>query len=113
MNIKTLTTYNVYNYGASLQAYALQEYLIQKGCNVEIINYQPQYLTRKYNYKWVNPESKMSKFFISRMMYRILKFLQRQTTLKRKRQFDIFTQKELKETPIKYLSYYELKKIHL
>ncbi len=110
MNIKTLTTYNVYNYGASLQAYALQEYLIQKGCNVEIINYQPQYLTRKYNYKWVNPESKMSKFFISRMMYRILKFLQRQTTLKRKRQFDIFTQKELKETPIKYLSYYELKK---
>ena len=29
MTIKTLTCHNVYNYGASLQAFALQEYLMQ------------------------------------------------------------------------------------
>lgn len=28
MKILTLTTYNVYNYGAALQAYALQTYLM-------------------------------------------------------------------------------------
>ena len=90
MKIKTLTTYDVYNFGASLQAYALQTYLSNLGNEVEIINYQPDYLTRKYNYKWVNPESSMSKFLVTRIIYRILKFLQRQTTLKRKRKFDIF-----------------------
>ena len=52
MKINTLTTYDVYNYGASLQAYALQQYLTNLGHEVEIINYQPDYLTRKYNYKW-------------------------------------------------------------
>ena len=66
MNIKTLTTYDVYNYGASLQAYALQTHLTQLGHVVEIINYQPEYLTRKYNYHWVNPESKMSRNALTR-----------------------------------------------
>ena len=43
MIIKTLTTYKVYNYGASLQAYALMRYLQNKGHNVEIIDYRPNY----------------------------------------------------------------------
>lgn len=108
MKIKTLTTYDVYNFGASLQAYALQTYLSNLGNEVEIINYQPDYLTRKYDYKWVNPESSMSKFLVTRIIYRILKFLQRQTTLKRKRKFDIFNHQVLKETSHKYLTYKEL-----
>lgn len=108
MLIKTLTTYDVYNYGASLQAYALQRYLIEKGHSVEIINYQPEYLTRKYNYKWVNPESKMSKYAITRFIYRIAKFIQRQTTLGRKRQFDRFNHEVLIETKNKYTTYKEL-----
>lgn len=110
MKIKTLTTYNVYNYGASLQAYALQQYLINQGHDVEIINYQPEYLRRKYDYRWVNPESKMSKYALTRFIYRIMKFLQRQTTLKRKAAFDNFTNKMLRQTKIKYLDYSELKK---
>lgn len=109
MKIKTLTTYNVYNYGASLQAYALMKYLQNKGHEVEIINYQPEYLRRKYDYKWVNPESKMSKYLLTRFAYRIMKFLQRQTTLKRKKAFDNFTNNLLIQTNIKYLSYHELK----
>ena len=105
MKINTLTTYNVYNYGASLQAYALQKYLTNLGHEVEIINYQPEYLTRKYNYKWVNPESKLSKFVVTRIVYRIMKYLQRQTTLGRKRMFDTFNHQVLKETSTKYTSY--------
>lgn len=105
MKINTLTTYDVYNYGASLQAYALQQYLMSLGHEVEIINYQPDYLTRKYNYKWVNPESKLSKYVISRAAYRVMKYLQRQTTLGRKRKFDIFNHQALRETPTKYTSY--------
>ena len=74
MKINTLTTYDVYNYGASLQAYALQQYLINLGHQVEIINYQPDYLTRKYDYKWVNPESKLSRYALTRFVYRIMKY---------------------------------------
>lgn len=108
MRIKTLTTYNVYNYGASLQAYALMTYLSRQGHDVEIINYQPEYLTRKYNYKWVNPESKMSRYALTRVVYRILKFLQRQTTLANKRLFDDFTHRMLHETKQVYCTFEEL-----
>lgn len=40
MDIKTVTCHHVYNYGATLQAYALQEYLESLGHNVEIIDYR-------------------------------------------------------------------------
>ena len=46
MNIKTITCHNVYNYGASLQAYALMKYLQNLGHNVEIIDYMPKYITK-------------------------------------------------------------------
>lgn len=88
--VLTLTTYDVYNYGASLQAYALQQYIKKRGCESELINYQPDYLTRKYDYTWVNPESKMSRYAVTRIVYRCLKYLQRQTTMGRKRAFDTF-----------------------
>jgi hypothetical protein len=109
MKIKTLTTYDVYNYGASLQAYALMTYLSNLGNDVEIINYQPDYLTRKYDYKWVNPESSMSRHVATRVIYRILKFLQRQTTIGRKRAFDQFTRDWLRVTKCRYSSFDELK----
>lgn len=44
MRIKTITCHDVYNYGAALQAYALQQYLLSKGHEVEIIDYKPDYL---------------------------------------------------------------------
>ena len=108
MKIKTLTTYNVYNYGASLQAYALATYLTRQGHDVEIIDYQPPYLTRKYDYRWVNPESPMSRHALTRAAYRALKFLQRQTTLGRKRAFDRFTRDCLPTTARHYRSFDEL-----
>lgn len=108
MKIKTLTTYDVYNYGASLQAYALQRYLLDLGHDVEIINYQPEYLTRKYDYKWVNPESRFSRYKLTRFLYRISKYCQRQTSLGRKRKFDIFNHNILKETSSIFYSYDDL-----
>lgn len=43
MKINTITCHNVYNYGATLQAYALQTYLQSLGNEVEIIDYAPRY----------------------------------------------------------------------
>jgi len=41
MKIGTLTLHNANNYGAVLQAYALQKYLLNAGFETEIINYRP------------------------------------------------------------------------
>ena len=107
MNIKTITTYQDYNYGASLQAYALQTYLIKRGHDAQLIRYEPEYLRRYYSFWYVNKESKLSSNIILRMIYRVLKWLHRMTTLKRKASFDYFNHKVIKET-IAYKSKEEL-----
>lgn len=108
MKICTITSHDAYNYGASLQAYALMCYLQQQGHDVSIIDYKPEYTTRRYNYRWVNPESGFHKYWMTRVAYRILKFTQRQFTLKRKEAFDQFTHEYLNLTR-KYESNEELK----
>ncbi|MDE7378312.1 MAG: polysaccharide pyruvyl transferase family protein [Paraprevotella sp.] len=108
MKIKTITTWADYNYGASLQAYALLTYLQRQGHDVELIKFLPHYQTRMYNYMWVNPESKASRYWITRWIYRIAKFTQRLTTLKRKKIFDEFNFKTLNTTTATYRSYEEL-----
>ena len=55
MKIKTITCHDVYNYGASLQAYALQHFLQEEGHHVEIINYKPKYLDHFFKF-WYIPE---------------------------------------------------------
>ena len=54
MKIKTITCHDVYNVGASLQAYALEQYLTDQGHDVEIIDYKPDYLSRHYSLSAVN-----------------------------------------------------------
>ena len=46
MKINTITCHNVYNYGASLQAFALSDYLSKLGHDVKIIDYMPNYIRR-------------------------------------------------------------------
>ena len=71
MKIKTITCHNVYNFGASLQAYALAEYLQSEGHEVEIIDYQPLYL-RHYRLAGVpNPRFDRP---VWRQAYQIAKF---------------------------------------
>ena len=50
MKIGILTFHCAHNYGAVLQAYAIQEQLKLMGFDVEIINYRPIYLLRPYGY---------------------------------------------------------------
>lgn len=50
MRIGILTFHWATNYGAILQAYALQEYLKDLGHEVEIINYKP----KQFDFSWVN-----------------------------------------------------------
>ena len=57
MQIKIITCHDVYNHGASLQAYALQTYLINLGHDVVIIDYKPDYLSGHYSLSAVsNPK---------------------------------------------------------
>lgn len=109
MKILTLTTYQGYNYGASLQAYALQQYLRCKGHNAELIRFEPEYLMRYYDFWYVNPDSRLSKNTLSRMLYRILKWVHRSSTLRRKKLFDEFNHHILYETEKVWKSGRELK----
>ena len=44
MKVAIITCHRTYNYGAVLQAYALQQFLVSRGHIVEIIDYYPQYV---------------------------------------------------------------------
>ena len=105
MQIKTITCHDVYNHGASLQAYALQTYLESLGHNVEIIDYKPPYLCGHYNLWAVNPVYDKP---IVKQLYLLAKLPGRLVALKRKRLFDEFTQKYLKLTDCCYHSNEEL-----
>lgn len=111
MNIKTITCHDVYNYGASLQAYALQEYLTAQGHNVEIIDYKPDYMRVHYNF-WYVPKN--SRYYQRAMNSIFIRFLlccyfapHRFATFGRKKKFDTFREKFLKCTK-RYMSYEEL-----
>ena len=107
MKICTITCHDVYNVGASLQAYALQTYLKSLGHDVKIIDYKPDYLSKHYRLDIVgNP--KYDKPFL-KQAYLLAKLPGRLHMLPRKRAFDSFTAKYLDLTK-RYASNEELKK---
>ncbi len=108
MKIKTITCHNVYNYGASLQAYALVRHLKDLGHTVEIIDYNPSYLSNRYDLWSVSP--KWSRNIVLKLMYWLLKVparLIRDTP--RRRAFNRFTKDYLPLTAKTYHSNEELK----
>ncbi|WP_347915893.1 polysaccharide pyruvyl transferase family protein [Clostridium saudiense] len=95
MKIKTITCHDVYNSGASLQAYALMKYLQNNGHEVEIIDYKPDYLSNHYKLSAVsNP--KYEKNLILKIIYLALKLPQRILALRIKKKYDEFKDKYLK-----------------
>lgn len=93
MKICTITCHDVYNVGASLQAYALQTYLKALGHDVRIIDYKPDYLSGHYRLDVVaNP--KYDKPLV-RQAYLLAKLPGRLRILPRKKAFDEFTAKYL------------------
>lgn len=108
MIIKTITCHDVYNSGASLQAYALASYLHILGHEVEIIDYRPGYLSNHFPLLGVsNPE--YDKPFV-REAYQLLKLPGRikERHSRRKQEFDRFTREFLPLTPRQYFSNEEL-----
>lgn len=106
LKIKTITCHDVYNFGASLQAYALMKYLQNCGHDVTIIDYKPDYLT--YNLWAVGP--KWSKNLFMKLIYFAYVVPKRLLMHKRRKKFDAFTQNKLKLTSKTYKSFDELKK---
>lgn len=109
MDIKTITCHDVYNAGASLQAYALATYLKKIGHNAEIINYKPDYLSNHFSLLGVNnPRFNRP---ILRQMYQIAKFPERikKRFSKRKKAFDTFTTENLPLTKKCYTSNIQLR----
>ena len=112
MRIKNITCHNVYNYGASLQAYALQHYLESLGNDVEIIDFQPYFHQDRYNLMHVDKNRKLYKLskIIPLSKYVIFPYINRgmRKTWGRKKSFDRFT-KEYMHLTQRYESSDELK----
>ncbi|MBO8432153.1 MAG: polysaccharide pyruvyl transferase family protein [Bacteroidetes bacterium] len=111
MKIKIITCHDVYNYGASLQAYALQTYLIAEGYDVEIIDYKPDYMRVHYKFWYVPRGSRYYTLAKKNIFFRFLLCCyfapKRFATYGRKRKFDTFTRQYLHLTR-RYNSYQEL-----
>ena len=107
MRIKIITCHDVYNVGASLQAYALMTYLQSLGNDVKIIDYKPAYLK---HYKLIGVSNPVYDKPILRLIYNILKLPGRIKARysKRKKEFDLFTEQYLSLTS-QYKSNEELK----
>ena len=92
MKVYIITCHNVYNAGASLQAYALVTYLNNLGYEAKIIDYTPHYLSR---YRLLGINSKRYDKPVLRELYQIVKLpgrLKKRLSPK-KRAYDYFTRK--------------------
>ena len=112
MIIKTITCHDVYNYGASLQAYALQTYLKSIGHEVEIIDYLPDYISGRYKFFNILPSSRLYKYAIKNKLFYFLCCLyqvkRKYSTYGRKKVFDLFKKDYLQCTRL-YKDYQDLK----
>lgn len=109
MKIKTITCHEVYNHGASLQEYALLTYLEQQGHTAETIHYKPHFLSNHFKL-WTRGNNFFNKNFILRLTYNTLKLPKRLINLKRKKAFDVFSDKYIKTTTKLYKTNEDLKR---
>lgn len=97
MKIGILTFHCAHNYGAMLQCYALQEYLVAQGHEVSVVDYRPDYLTRGNArhalHHWIsrNPLCAVKRLLTEPFLYR--------TRGKRWDGFDRFMRTKLHLTP--------------
>ncbi len=104
----TITCHNVYNHGATLQQYALLEYLKDQGYESKSINYKPPYLSNHFKL-WHVPE-KFNKNIFLKAAYLGLKLPGRLVDLKRKKNFDAFESQHLDILPKLFVTNEDLKK---
>lgn len=113
MKIKTITCHHVYNYGATLQAYALQTYLESLGCDVGIIDYRLPLHTR---YELTKPFP-LGRYYELTRWFPLLNYLTTPlrnrwmlNTWGRKKAFDRFDHAYLHITPTTYRNINEIRK---
>lgn len=107
MKIKTITCHEVYNYGASLQEYALLEFLSQNGFEASTIHYKPHYLSGHFNLRNVsNPRFDLP---LVRELYLLAKLPGRLALLPKKKAFDEFHKKYIPTDSQLYKTNEELK----
>ena len=97
MKIGILTFHRAENFGAVLQAYALQSFLLQEGYDVRIIDYRNAAIERSYHI--FNPSILWSRknLLISLQTY-LLRFLHIQEKQLRKRKYEDFRRQYLRLT---------------
>lgn len=108
MKIKTITCHEVYNYGATLQEYALITYLESIEHEVEAIQYKPDYLSKHFKL-WEVSNPRYEKNPVLKAAYLIFKLPKRLTILPRKWNFDKFSAKHIKRTKKRYETNEDLK----
>lgn len=117
MKISTITCHKVYNYGATLQAYALQKYLEVSGHQVSIIDFRPWYNNDRYNVFYYNRNKSgrmtllMNKIPLLRYLYLPFAFYckGRPITWDRKKPFDDFDKRYLHLTNRTYYTSNQLR----
>lgn len=93
MKIGIITFHFSINYGAILQAYALQKTLEKMGHEVEIIDYQPDYHVQRHNWTWRFGGLHVRNFVLPGL----------------RKKFSDFSSRHLQFTPRTYCSLNELK----
>ena len=76
MRIGILTIHSAHNYGAMLQAYAMRAYLLGKGHEASVIDYEPDFMNRPYKVLDITriTRSKRPKYSIPAFINEILLF---------------------------------------
>lgn len=112
MKIKTITCHDVYNYGASLQAYALQTFLEKLGHEVEIIDYLPDYKECRYDWFKIPSQSRLHAFSKVPGINKIFGLVCQRRSFKyygRYKKFNAFKREYLHCTPMQYHNIEDLK----
>ena len=103
-----ITLHSPLNYGAVLQAYALQTYIKSIGVGCNIIDYNPHYIVYDQSLMYVG-DSRFKKTVLTRWLYRIFKYPAKYSRLKK---FSSFKKKELNLTS-RFETYDEIKDANL
>lgn len=87
MKIGILTFHDAHNYGAALQAFALQEYIKSKGHEVFFLDYHLNYVNKYY--RWFN----LSKIIRKNVLAGLKEFVRLPLRRKRYKMFNLFIEK--------------------
>lgn len=97
MRICTITCHKVYNYGACLQAYALQKYLQSQGHDVKIIDYVPEGTNSQFDFWYISPTSKYyhlcKRFKVLNWLFAVINSYRINISTKRNAAFENFQQR--------------------